>query len=608
MPSTNKLASFKQGQRCISCLRANSSSSAKNYSRCTLGSKSSPDAKLCITKSSFRGLASFGAFTMVVGIFSVIFLLFVSLFAVGGNSAYAANGPSSNTNQVNARILGTIAIRLLDSTATTEISSLNFNLTPTPNGVVDTETTVVDVATTNPTGYKLYMQSDYQTKDSSGNPTGTYTTNLNNTDTDVADNIPTAIPTSGLPKVFWNYASYSHGSTPSTTSVIPAHGSPDKIAQNFSATNSDQIDVPITVGVDTSIVSGTYENSLLFSAIANPENATYNLNFNPDGGTMTGTDISESAAAGVHTMTIPNSSDYVPTKTGYVFEYWQIQDTSYAKCNVTGGDSSTGSANCAPGDTLTIYFDGESFEDFEVDVALKAIYRLSFGGITTMQQMTPTICNNAVTTESAILTDTRDNNTYTVKKLLDGHCWMTQNLRLNGPKSASELNSSNTNVLPNSTFALSASDSSAWCGNYSLACVNKSMTLDSGNPVYGTYYNWYAATASSGTYELASGNATSSICPKGWRLPTGGLGGEFDMLYGYYNTFESLAEGDPNYVLSGYRYGSTTAEQGSWGQFWASTAYDNQYAHRLALVEPDEVITLSRTNKILGASVRCVAE
>ena len=33
------------------------------------------------------------------------------------------------------------------------------------------------------------------------------------------------------------------------------------------------------------------------------------------------------------------------------------------------------------------------------------------------------------------------------------------------------------------------------------------------------YYNWYAATAESGTRAMASGHAEDSLCPAGWQLP-----------------------------------------------------------------------------------------
>ncbi len=38
---------------------------------------------------------------------------------------------------------------------------------------------------------------------------------------------------------------------------------------------------------------------------------------------------------------------------------------------------------------------------------------------------------------------------------------------------------------------------------------------------YGNKYNWYAATAESGTYAMSSSDVSSSICPYGWRLPSG---------------------------------------------------------------------------------------
>ena len=43
-----------------------------------------------------------------------------------------------------------------------------------------------------------------------------------------------------------------------------------------------------------------------------------------------------------------------------------------------------------------------------------------------------------------------------------------------------------------------------------------------GNDSYWDYYNWYAATAESGTYAMTSGNAEDSLCPAGWQLPING--------------------------------------------------------------------------------------
>ena len=43
---------------------------------------------------------------------------------------------------------------------------------------------------------------------------------------------------------------------------------------------------------------------------------------------------------------------------------------------------------------------------------------------------------------------------------------------------------------------------------------------DGNEQYYGTYFNWYAATAGSGTYEMQSEtDAKNSVCPKNWQLP-----------------------------------------------------------------------------------------
>ncbi|MBQ3306069.1 hypothetical protein IJH02_01370, partial [Candidatus Saccharibacteria bacterium] len=80
--------------------------------------------------------------------------------------------------------------------------------------------------------------------------------------------------------------------------------------------------------------------------------------------------------------------------------------------------------------------------------------------------------------------DVRDTNSYTVRKLADGNCWMTENLRLTGSKT---LTSSDSNV--SSDFSLPAANTS-----FTTSCSNTAYNMSSGNTTYGNYYNWYAAT------------------------------------------------------------------------------------------------------------------
>ena len=588
VPSTNKLASHK------------SSRTTRHHVRGSV-------AKFLL---SFCGLASFGVVTKLVALgtaFLVLFAIPVSITLLNTNNTYATG--SGNSNTITANLPGSVAIRLLDSTSTTEISSLDFNnLTPTPQGTTASKSFIVDVATSNPTGYKLYMQSDYQTKDSSGNPTGNYTTNLTHTDADVTDNIPTLVPGSGSSadtKVYWNYVN----PLTSTTSPIPAYGQPDKIGQYFTPTVSNQSTIDINVGIDTTIVSGAYENQLLFSAVGNPTTLSYSVSFDTDGGTMTGEDIEEISAAGTHSITIPATSEYTPTKTGYQFNHWQIvipQGSSVdAACNNTN--------ICSPGDNIVIHSGVDSQGDFEGAVELKAIYeKTGIVTISTMQEMTSDLCATSIEGDTVTLTDVRDNNTYTVKKLKDGNCWMTQNLNYL-PTSGTVLTSDNSNVSASVTLSSITTDCSQ--ANISNFCI---VSAGRDDLDYGTYYNWYAATASSGTSSMVAPDvAPYSICPKGWRLPTSGPSGEYQTLYNNYKTDDPAetwaAMTDttgPQFVLGGRAEpGSSPVQQGIYGRYWSSSASTNTIVYSLSLRGTDSTIYPANGDYSMwfGLTLRCLA-
>ena len=233
--------------------------------------------------------------------------------------------------------------------------------------------------------------------------------------------------------------------------------------------------------------------------------------------------------------------------------------------------------------------------------------------ISKMQQMTPEICaatttpNKTATTldtdgshygdpnyaPTKTLTDTRDNNTYTVSKLADGKCWMTQNLRIAGKT----LTPTDSDVTTNYTIpASSLSGFSAY--DTSNAYVDND----------GGFYTWYTATAGTGTQALSTHNqsTTVSICPKGWRLPTGGGDGEFQTLYNNYNSSSALRSNPVNFILFGYVLSSSRRDQGSYGYYWSSTVYSSSYAYSLFL-GTSNVNPALNYYKNGGFSVRCIA-
>ena len=234
--------------------------------------------------------------------------------------------------------------------------------------------------------------------------------------------------------------------------------------------------------------------------------------------------------------------------------------------------------------------------------------------ISKMQQMTPEICaatttpNKTATTldtdgshygdpnyaPTKTLTDTRDGNTYTVSKLADGKCWMTQNLRIAGKTITPADSDVTTNyTIPASSISgFSAHDTS-----------NAYVDSDGG------FYTWYTATAGTGTYALSTQgqNTTVSICPKGWRLSTNGnSNSEFQALYNNYNSSSTLRSNPVNLTLSGYVRSSSRYGQGSNGYYWSSTVNSSDHAYFLYL-SALYVSPAGANNKGDGFSVRCIA-
>ena len=158
------------------------------------------------------------------------------------------------------------------------------------------------------------------------------------------------------------------------------------------------------------------------------------------------------------------------------------------------------------------------------------------------------------------------------------------------------------------------------------------------NNSYGDYYNWYAATAESGTRTTSPGDeAENSICPKGWQLPVNGIttNGVTDktkswgMLLNddrYYNYIDvegtqtdnneyGTAEG-PSMAMrklplslpfTGHYYwgNGKLYYRDSGGYFWSSAAAQNNYGRHLVL-RTNNISPQNGLSKNYGLSVRCV--
>ena len=254
--------------------------------------------------------------------------------------------------------------------------------------------------------------------------------------------------------------------------------------------------------------------------------------------------------------------------------------------------------------------------------------------------------NGNVTT----LADKRDGEFYTIGKLADGKYWMLDNLALGG-SSALTLTGEDTNLATASTkYILPASGTvcftdrsctgTAGSNNtniyatksgtgYTVAAINADyktttsanntdFTYNSNGDVSkaGVYYNYCAASA--GTICAASGSnndsASYDICPKGWRLPTGGDSGEFRALannLGNVTTGNLTGDAYTDFKaafhagLSGYFGNGSVQDQTSGVGFWSSTPLGGYSMYDLYL-STTTVSPQNSRNRYYGLSVRCV--
>ena len=242
-----------------------------------------------------------------------------------------------------------------------------------------------------------------------------------------------------------------------------------------------------------------------------------------------------------------------------------------------------------------------------------------------MQDMNPQACSDVAIGTTKTLTDIRDDSTYTVAKLSDNKCWMTQNLRITGDSMKSGLDKTITSYDSDISANFTIPASALW----SDTSYTTSHAYYNNNTTYGAYYNWYTATAGTGTNSVSSGDASSSICPKGWRLPKGTPGtgtNEFAVVAGltstnvaantsYWSSLSSPSFANNALTVNGVTFpaaggvntnNGSLYNAGSYGYYWSSTASSSYNAYYLYF-SSGNFYPANYNYKCFGTSVRCVA-
>ena len=490
----------------------------------------------------------------------------------------SSNAETENTAKVSTPA-GTISLATEDN--------VTINITPTPTQKIYSKTTALKITNSCKKGATITLSTNKS---------------HNNLERQGADSFTKTIASvSGGGTLTDNSWGYTLDNT--NYSKVPTKDqSPATIYNTNTATAStttpENLNLTYAVKTDDTIPSGTYTNDLVYTVNVKPECLQYTLKFNLDNGTGKPGAVYTDRQLSYGTKV--NLADFTPTRTDYEFMGWIA---------ITNN----------PAITSTIYNPTANLDvnpTNEIEVTLKAKWKYTKGiySISNMQQMNPNICKanttpNRTATQldtdgshhgdpnyvpTKTLTDTRDNNTYTVSKLADGKCWMTQNLRIIDKT----ITPADSNVTTNYTIP-----ASSLSGFTSHDTSNAYVDSDGG------FYTWYTATAGTGTYAFSTNgqNTTVSICPKGWRLPTGGSNGEFKTLYDNYNSSSALRSNPVNVALSGDVYSGLRLVRDSNGYYWSSTVVSGRGAYNLFL-DASNVHVANNGDKNTGVSVRCIAD
>lgn len=211
-----------------------------------------------------------------------------------------------------------------------------------------------------------------------------------------------------------------------------------------------------------------------------------------------------------------------------------------------------------------------------------------------LQDFTANTCTNLKTFDASKAShttytyrDSRDDKEYTVRKLADGNCWMTSNLRLAGGTE------------------ITAADSDITAASYTLPSEwqNSSYTaymLDATDSANGAYYNWVAAAAGQ---NISTGATAVSICPKGWKLPARTM---YEALYTLYGSDLSTFNTAFNTVLAGYALNGQTYDIGVRGDYWSADTENETRAFIMRITETTfSAASDNYISKNGGRPVRC---
>ena len=528
-------------------------------------------------------------------------------------------------------------------------STVDLSLITTPDGASTIGKDTVTTETNSKTGFKLYISSSSATAN---------TNRLYKDGDSTSSSYLSPLSSVGqLEMNSWGYAVANLNGNGDTITVssrftgLPLLNSEELIQSYTEAAPTGSgatVDVYYGVKANTALPAGTYTGTVKYTVLAEGSPANDGeVSVSPSSSAMTGGETL-TIATGLYT----NAADLGTITVA-------VGDSTCS--NVQTSTSSSGSINLIC--TLPAFATSAGWKTVTVNFAkFSKTYTIAEGvwyypttlaelnslslSERYMQFMTSDICGEmTVATKSNYasvqlqLTDSRDSNAYLVRRLADGNCWMTENLRLtfsDGYAVGVDDGSLTTLTSHNSDFTTLSS----WTGggttetsttatiwytdgdNSNLNDLAKSYTFkkvkdtkgDDSSQYKGVLYNWLVATAGVGTSSV-SGSTNDSICPYGWRLPINGDGSidkswakllaNADSSSGA--TWNAAVRAVPySLIRAGIYDGAAGTVLDVSGNFWSATASADTKAYYLAIISTSNVNPQYSSVKGTGRSIRCV--
>ena len=312
--------------------------------------------------------------------------------------------------------------------------------------------------------------------------------------------------------------------------------------------------------VDNTIATGTYSNTFIVEASANP--VPYKVSYNPNASSDQVKNMPDSNSGQTDTEAF-TITEKQPTREGYRFIGWCDGTTT----KETDVDICSAGKSYQPSDPYTL-------KEKSQNVTLLAMWAKdsqimqNWKGCDSLEYSTR---NNP---KEITLVDVRDNKMYYVAKLADGRCWMTENLDLDidgnrtytvadtdlayateedkgdskdadgnyqwkPEKSTLDTNASTNDFTYTNARSYDAGDycwrsgaftevstdlkvGSLEFDKFATACIRHQQVDGSDQHYYlGNYYNYGATVAQNDTSNRGENTKyETSICPAGWQLPT----------------------------------------------------------------------------------------